>query len=308
MSYINFDYENNSILISKGKRINFNKIELAQCFNDFNIYSFEGQFDSIEIPNFLDFLEQEGIKGELRFKELLEKNNVPYLYIGQGPFGIERFDILLDKTKAKRADFLVNIRNLGTILFDVKSRSKKSFHNSGEEKFFSISIKEIIALNNLQETVLMPVWLAFIDRESLNKESPTFYFISISSLVNFWKKLQPYFGNQEEYSEITMLRIPNELFTKIDNRIFFEIGYQDIDESILEKFAIYNTGLIRRIKDDIKNIVRRKECVKSKIFIEFETQGNFYCHKMEVDFILQKMIETKHLIYEPRKPLRIFGE
>jgi len=127
MSYINFDYENNSILISKGKRINFNKIELAQCFNDFNIYSFERQFDSIEIPNFLDFLEQEGIKGELRFKELLEKRGF--------------------KAQAGEILDLLSLENTGTVYLGLGDRTPEDLRLAGFKLVKFLEARKIKSVN-----------------------------------------------------------------------------------------------------------------------------------------------------------------
>lgn len=145
MSYIDFDYNKNSILVCKGDSRNRPKISKSNSHVNYDVYDFENNFNGIEIFDFLSESEQDGLKGELKFKELLEKNHIPYLYIGQGPFGIERSGILIEKTKSKRADFLVNIQDMGTILFDVKCRNKIKFHNN-EESYFSIYMEKTVKL------------------------------------------------------------------------------------------------------------------------------------------------------------------
>ncbi|MDN3692746.1 hypothetical protein QWZ06_10875 [Chryseobacterium tructae] len=306
MSYIDFNYEKNSILVCKGDSRNRSKITESYSANQYNVFDHENKFNGIEILNFLSSTEQDGLRGELRFKELLEKNNIPYLYIGQGPFGIERSGILLEKTKSKRADYLVNIKDMGTILFDVKCRKKIAFHNN-EDTFFSIYITELEALNNLQNSILMPVWLAYIERDQLN-ENPKFHFISISSLMKFWSGLFDYYPDENEFNEISVLRIPNELFTKIEDKIIFEVGYKNIDEKLLNDFAKLNIGLNRLLKDKIKEIIRNTTCFKTKVYDELQLMKINFCFPNEVIFHTQKMIDLRIIEYSPKKPLRLFGE
>lgn len=308
MSYIDFDYTKNSILICKGDSRNRNKIELKNTFNEFSEFTFENEFNGIEINNFLSSLEQDGLNGELKFKELLEENNIPYLYIGQGPFGIERSGILIDKTKSKRADFLVNIKDMGTILFDAKCRKRIGFHSS-DEKYYYLYVSELEALNNLQNSILMPVWLAFTDRETINNEKkPIFYFVSISTLMKFWGGIFDYFKNEEEFREITVLRIPNELLTKIESKIIFEVGYQNVDEELLKEFAKKNIGLNRIIKDKIKEKIRKKECHKSKIANELYFENINYCFQNEINFHVEKLIKEDVIDYKPKQFLKLVGE
>ena len=61
--------------------------------------------------------------------------------------------------------------------------------------------------------------------------------------MKFWSGLFDYYINENEFSEIIALRIPNELFTKIDEKVIFEIGYQNISEKLLNDFAKLNIGL-----------------------------------------------------------------
>ncbi len=307
MSYIDFDYKKNSILVCKGDSRNRDKIELKNAHDEFSEYSFENEFNGIEINGFLSRFEQDGLNGELKFKELLEENSIPYLYIGQGPFGIERSGILIDKTKSKRADFLVNIKDMGTILFDAKCRKKISFHSS-EEKYFSLFISELEALNNLQNSILMPVWLAFTDRTKINNEKPIFYFVSISTLIKFWRGIFNYFKKEEDFREITVLRIPNQLLTKIENKIIFEVGYQNIDEELLNEFAKKNIGINRIIKDKIKELIRNKECHKSKIANELHNECGDYCYPNEIIFHVEKLIKEEIIDYKPKQFLKLVGE
>lgn len=308
MSYIDFDHLNNRILICKGDSRNRQKIELKNTFKGFSEFHFENEFNGIEIKDFLSNLEQDGLKGEMKFKELLEDNNIPYLYIGQGPFGIERSGVLIEKTKSKRADFLVNIKDMGTILFDAKCRNKIGFQKS-DEKYFSLFISEIDALNNLQSSILMPVWLAFTERNLLDKnEKSVFYFISISTIIKFKDELAKKFKIREDFTEISVLRIPNVLLTKIVDKIIFEVGYRNIDDEILQEFMEKNLGFFRIVKDKIKEIIRKKECYKSNIYTELQAEKIDYCFPFEVNKCIEKLIADEVINYKPKQYLKLIGE
>jgi len=308
MSYIDFDYEKNSILICKGDSKNRKKIHLTQKFNLYSECFLENEFAGISISDFLSKLEQDGLKGELKFKELLERNNIPYLYIGQGPFGIERSGILIEKTKSKRADFLVSIKDLGTILFDVKCRNRIGFHNS-KEKYFSLFTSEVEALDNLQKSILMPVWLAFTDRNTISKiKVPVFYFISISTIVKYWSGLSDYLESESDFNEIKVVRIPNSLLTKIDEKIVFEVGYLHIEDELLNRFAKMQTGFSRIVQDKIKEIIRNRNCCKTHVFEKLKDEGVDFCFPFEVESFIKQMIKNNIIDYKPKQFLKLEGE
>lgn len=308
MSYIDFDHKNNSILICKGDAKNRNEIKKENSSEHFSEYSFEGQFNGVEITDFLSETEKDGLMGELKFKELLEENNIPYLYIGQGPFGIERSGILIDKTKSKRADFLVNIQDMGTILFDTKCRKKTGFHNS-KEKYFSLYISEIETLKNLQASILMPVWLAFTERQLINKkEKPIFYFISISTIMKFYYGIKDHIINKKEFDEISVLRIPDVLLTKIENKIIFEVGYKNVEEELLRNYAAKNTGLNRILKDKIKEIIRTRKCFKTNVHKELIKDKIFYSYPVEISLKVESLISENIIEYKPKCYLKLIGE
>lgn len=308
MSYLDFDYEENSILVCKGDAKYKRKILLNNEFKEYSKYTLDGEFVGLKVNNFLSDLEQDGLKGELRFKELLEKNNMPYLYIGQGPLGIERSGILIEKTKSKRADFLVNIQDMGTILFDAKCRNKIGFHNT-DEKYFSLFTSELEALHNLQKSILMPVWLAFTERESINKtENPIFHFISISTIVKYWSGLLNFINNKDDYDDIKVIRIPNSLFTRINDKIIFEVGYTNIEDKILNKYAKKYIGFNRVIKDKIKDVIRNRNCYKSNVYTELRKNSIDFCYFYEVNNYIDNMIEKKIIDYKPKQYLKLIGE
>ncbi|QFZ54225.1 hypothetical protein FEZ18_05140 [Oceanihabitans sp. IOP_32] len=308
MSYLDFDYTENSILVCKGDSRNRKKITIKRKYPDYSEYFLNEEFNGIEITDFLSTIEQDGLKGELKFKELLDKNNIPYLYIGQGPFGIERSGVLIDKTKSKRADFLVNIKDMGTILFDAKCRNKIGFHNS-KDKYFTLFTSEFEALRNLQNSILMPVWLAFTDRQQINtSKEPTFYFISISTIEKYWSGICDFFTSNEDFESNKVIRIPNSLFTKIEDKIIFEVGFLNIEDDLLNEYAKKYIGLNRIIKDKIKDIIRNNNCYKSNIYNELTKNKIHYCYPYEVNNCVNNMIEKRIIEYKPKQYLKLVGE
>lgn len=200
MSYSKYLSDRNSIFVCKGPIWDFNELEPDFENNNYVVLKNpkKQEFDGVEIKNFLSANELYGMRAEERFKALLESNNAPYLYIGQGPFGIERSGVLIEQSKSKRADFLVNIPNMGTLLFDVKCRSKLPLKAAGE-RYFSLFVSEIDALHNLQKLVMLPVWLAFFDRSKMGKAKTgdTFYFIPIIVIRKFMQEMFRHFQHEK---------------------------------------------------------------------------------------------------------------
>jgi hypothetical protein len=308
MSYLDFNNETNSLFVGKGSASKRSQLVITEQNSNYIEYKIDNEFGGIEITEFLTSFEKDGVIGELRFKELLERNNVPYLYVGQGPFGIERSGILIDKTESKRPDFLVNIKDMGTLLFDAKCRNKIGFHNT-DETYFSLFTSEIRKLENLQKSILMPVWLAFTERNGISEnEKPIFYFISISTIVSYWAGLFDYYNTSNDFEQLTVLRIPNELFTKIEDKIIFEVGHLQIQDSLLKQFALNNIGLNRVLQDKIKDIIRTQKTYKSRVFEEIKKANINYCYPFEINKLIDDMCHNNIIDYQERQPLKLYGE
>lgn len=308
MSYIDYDIENNKLLVAKGSYIKRKNLRVTDENSNYTEFELEDEFGGVEINNFLSTYERDGQLGENRFKRLLDDNNIPYLYVGQGPAGTDRSGILIDKTESKRPDFLVNIKDMGTLLFDAKCKRKIGFHNS-DETYFSLFTDEITKLENLQKSILMPVWLAFTEKNGIDKnEKPTFYFISISTIISYWDGLFDYYGENNDFERLSVLRLPNELFTKIKDKIIFEVGHQQIQDSLLKKFALHHIGLNRLLKDKIKEIIRFKKVYKSHVFSEVKRKNVNYCYPYEIRKLIEDMHHDGVIDYQERKPLQLIGE
>ncbi|MDK7374798.1 hypothetical protein QP519_04500 [Weeksella virosa] len=309
MSYINYKSEENSIYICKGHSKLFDSLKSESQNENFETLTNNGYFSGIKINNFLSERELDGIKCEEEFKTLLEKNNVPFLYIGQGPYGIERSGVLIEQTKSKRADFILNLPDLGTLLIDVKCKTRFGF-KSNDKKYFYLFVSELEALYNLQKLILMPVWVAFYDREWIhNGKNNPFYFLPISVLYKFWKKMYDCFDNETQFNEISVIRIPYELLTKVeDDKIFFKVGYSNIDEELLRTFAIKNIGFNRKLKDRIKQTIRENDCYKSNLTHLLLKDSEDFFIRSEVNLAIENLIAKNIIDYQPRKKLSLVGE
>ena len=153
----------------------------------------------------------------------------------------------------------------------------------------------------------MPVWLAFMNRADIDSKKITFDFIPISSLQKFWGGLFDFYVNKQDFEDIKILRIPNELLTSIDSKIIFEVGYTKIDDQLLSEFANKNIGLNRVIKDKIKEVIRKKDCFKSHISNEI-TRNEKYVHPFEVGACLKSLINENVIEYKPKHKLKLLGE
>ena len=306
MSYIDYNTAENSIsLIKVPKRLE-NDYQLVDADENFQTIEKDGQFIGLKLFDFLSNMELQGRIGEDAFKELLDKNRIPYLYIGQGPVGIEYSETLKNVVQSKRPDFLINIPDIGILFIDVKCYRRIGFPKD-KNSYFQIFIKEIQSLVNLHKQLLVPVWVAFYDMESAKNE-PHFYLVSISSLKRYADEILRKL-DKRECSLLSSLRIPNELLHNINETIFFRAGLTEIEDEMIESFSNKHSGLIRRIEDEIKLLIRTGEVSKSKVGEQvLNIIGQDLCFKIEIDLILGNLINEGVVIYNKKKPLKLLGE
>ena len=98
-------------------------------------------------------LQKKGIEAEKRFKEWLDKNNIPYLYLKQDLESIS--PALKNMFSGKRPDFLILINNLGFIFVDVKY---KKINN--EYKTYPLDSTETKKYSSLQRKFNLNIWFA----------------------------------------------------------------------------------------------------------------------------------------------------
>ncbi len=101
---------------------------------------------------------QKGNEAELKFKEWLDKHNIPYFYIKQDT---ESFSPALDEIfSGKRPDFMILIPNFGFVFVDVKNRS---LHR--KYKTYPLDSFETKKYSSLQRIFNIHIWYAISNED-----------------------------------------------------------------------------------------------------------------------------------------------
>jgi len=109
---------------------------------------------------------------EEKFKEWLDRNNIPYGYIDQS---LESFSPALKKLMIKRPDFMILLPNFGLIFVDVKNKEQAEKY----DKFF-LYAKEVDSYLSMQRTFNVPIWFA-ISHEKYHYK--TWFWIPVSDIT-----------------------------------------------------------------------------------------------------------------------------
>lgn len=205
----------------------------------------------VEIQGFLSDLEHAGAMGERAFKILLEHSRIPFLYIGQGPFGLELSETLKRDAGAKRPDFLISLADLGHVMVDVKVRRKVGF--PGEEgEYFSLGLGEVDGLWKLQKTLGVQVWIAFAERDSKAGPLPGFWLVPMSKLKDLKDGIFSRLTD-EDASLLAQLRIPQQLLHPCKDSLEFRISWSSIPDSCLDRMAYQYEGLFRGLRTELES-------------------------------------------------------
>lgn len=310
MAYIDFDPNTNSIKLVKGlAKRDHDMTEISANNGDYSILKEKESFKGIKINEYLSDLELKGAKAENLFKLLLDENEFPFLYIGQGPLGFERSNVLKDKINSRRPDFLVNLPDMGILFFDVKCRQKKGFPSS-THSYFHLFKTEIIGLINLHEQLLVPVWIAFIDEATISDDktsNPQFSLVPISLLKKYYDQLKVNLSEREN-EMLTCVRIPDELLNEMNEKFTFKVGVSTINPDLAKIFAKNYKGLIRRVEDKIKECIRKSPILKTNVSQKINDEISKFAFRNEVESILIQLINEKVIEYEARRPLSLSGE
>ena len=89
---------------------------------------------------------------EEKFKEWMDKNNIPYWYVDQS---LDSFSPALRKFMIKRADFMILLPNLGLIFVDVKDKEQLEKYDK-----FTLSANEVDSYLDMQSIFNTRVWFA----------------------------------------------------------------------------------------------------------------------------------------------------
>jgi len=110
-------------------------------------------------------------EAEVKFKEWLDKHNIPYLYINQE---VNTFSSVF-KDKLKRPDFMVLLPNFGFIFVDVK-------HKKIDQRFgnFPIDANETQKFSSLQRKFNLQVWYVLSNKDY---NYHTWFWIPVSKVL-----------------------------------------------------------------------------------------------------------------------------
>jgi len=137
---------------------------------------------------------------EERFKDWLDKNNIPYWYIEQS---LETFSPALRELLIKRPDFMIILPNFGLIFVDIKDEHQAEKY----DKFF-LSVKEVNNYIEMQRIFNIPIWFILSNEEYHYK---TWFWIPVVDIPKVAFKFLVKNENRESYS------IPISEFTQVSD-------------------------------------------------------------------------------------------
>jgi hypothetical protein len=101
---------------------------------------------------------ERGTRAELKFKEWLDKHNIPYFYIKQD---LETFSSALKNSfSGKRPDFMLLIPNFGFIFVDVKNKKLNQ-----DYKTYPIDSYETKKYSKIQRLFNLHIWYALSNED-----------------------------------------------------------------------------------------------------------------------------------------------
>ena len=170
-----------------------------------------------------------GDKGEILFRQLLDRLRLPFLYIRQEDKHVSK--ALKEDQEACNPDFQINLHDLGNPYFDVKV-SKFYFLNSGkrseDEKGFALNNtgnedNGIDHMTHLQREWLAPVWVAFIERKAVDaNKRDSFYLISLNTILAYHHCLKELLG-KKWIDNLRYLFLPLSLMQVVNDETDFGI-------------------------------------------------------------------------------------
>lgn len=270
---------------------NINKNELAQIKVDEDLFIFKNKKEKlcgVRLNNIFKDNVKVGLLKEVEFKNYLDQNNFPYLYIAQSPEGLDKSESLFE-TDCKRPDFLVNINNISTMFVDVKARTLICLH---EENCFCLKEDEIKKLYKLKNTFNIPLTIAFC-----SKDDSDFFFIQIDEIYKYAEYLKEY-----KIDNNLMIRIPSSLMTK--SLLEAPINC-DKKLSEIESVAVKINGIVNNFREKSIEIIQSKYVTKTD-FIDL--QKNEYEKKLfknEIEDLFNAMVSEKIIEWYPEQPLKI---
>lgn len=309
MAYIHNDPQSNCIDVVSGYSNSSRELKEEAVAPDIMLLHEGKELVGVRIRNIFEKNEILGAKGEEYIKAFMERNGVPYLYVGQGPTGVAKSEVLKNDLQAHRPDFLIHLPDLGTLFFDVKCRRKKAFNEKGETCFYLFK-NELESLMKLQSSLFIPVWLAFLDSDSMNRNEvrPSINLVCVSQLQDYWTAMKKSLTEREVQS-LGVIRLPGALFQVVKDKLEFKIGIQLVSEDLVSRYVGLHKGIIRRIEDEVRGFIRRNPALKTGFArTMLSIQRLPFLLDTDVTAAMVSMIQENIISHESRKPLTLVGE
>ena len=309
MSYIQYSTSENAVYVLKSQNKLSEKTKVAKHDDNIQYITENDEFIGVKMPNFYTQFENKGRMAENEFKNLLERNKIPFLYIGQNPVGIDYSKVIKNDKMAKRPDFLIGIPNTSNLFIDVKNIAKTKRFIEEPEHCHSIYRSEIEKLNRLQDLFLIPVWIAFYN-ESTNG-LPSFDLIPIKNLFEFMRKItdclsEIYGSSKSSYRPKETIRIPKDIMIHVENELSFNANRKEISQNLIDYYANQHKLLYDYIRKTVLAFVSSQNCYKSTLGSKIlELIGKDLCNIAEINIVMNKLIEDGKILYEKFCPLRV---
>jgi len=160
--------------------------------------------------------QNKGIEAERKFKEWLDKHNIPYLHLQQDMETIS--PALKNMFSGKRPDFLILLPNLGFIFVDVKYKKLNI-----EYKTYPIDSLETKKYSSLQRKFNLNIWFV-ISNEDFDYK--TWLWIPVSKVlesdmpehISSKSKMEFYAVNPQDFIQIAI----NDSLDRLLSKCFLE--------------------------------------------------------------------------------------
>lgn len=309
MAYVSYDPESNYYDVIRGVYNGSREFREQESAKEISLLIEGKDVAGVRIRNIFERNEVLGAKGEEYVKGFMERNGVPCLYVGQGPAGVQKSEVLKTTLQAHRPDFLIHLPDLGTLFFDVKCRWRRAFNEKGEACFYLFK-SEMESLIKLHFNLFIPVWIAFLDSHSINRNEPkpVMHLICASQLDAFWAEMKKHMTDREAQA-LGVIRIPTALFQEVKDKLEFQIGVRKIPDELVSRYAELHKGMLRRVQDEVRGYIRKNQILKTALPRKMLTSEKLpFLLDADVKAALNSMIQENVVRFEDQKPLALVGE
>ncbi len=309
MAFVSYDPESNYYDVIRGVYNGSREFREQEAAPDISLLMEGKEVSGVRIRNIFERNEVLGAKGEEYVKGFMDRNGVPCLYVGQGPAGVQKSEVLKTTLQAHRPDFLIHLPDLGTLFFDVKCRWRRAFNEKGETCFYLFK-SEMESLIKLHFNLFIPVWIAFIDSHAFNRNDakPPMYMVCASQLDAFWTEMKKQL-TESEANALGVIRIPMALLQEVKDKLEFQIGVQKIPDELVVRYAELHRGMVRRVQDEVRVFIRKNQVLKTALPRKMLTAEKLpFLLDADVRAALNSMIQANVVRFEDQRPLALVGE